>query len=262
MPRASGPGVCVAGMHRAGTSMVARLLNLCGLWLGPPEELVPPAPDNAEGFWENLHLVGVNDLVLGRLGGTWDVPPALPAGWEHDARLDDLVLAATELVGRLADVGPWAWKDPRNSLTLPFWERVVPGAPVVLCLRSPLEVARSLAQRDGMSLAETFELWATYYTHALEHAAPARLIVTDYARYFADAGAEVRRVLAFLDLHPSHPTIEAALAAVAPHLRHQRAAPPDLAAAGAPPRVVRLDALLRSAASRSPVGADALRAVV
>ncbi len=29
--------ICIIGMHRSGTSMVARLLNLCGLDLGPAE---------------------------------------------------------------------------------------------------------------------------------------------------------------------------------------------------------------------------------
>ena len=33
---------CIIGMHRSGTSMVVRLLNLCGLDLGPPEQFMPP----------------------------------------------------------------------------------------------------------------------------------------------------------------------------------------------------------------------------
>ena len=34
--------LCVTGMHRSGTSMVARLLNVCGLDLGPEADLLPP----------------------------------------------------------------------------------------------------------------------------------------------------------------------------------------------------------------------------
>lgn len=45
--------VCIAGFHRAGTSMVARLLARSGVYLGPEEDLLAPAPDNPEGFWEN-----------------------------------------------------------------------------------------------------------------------------------------------------------------------------------------------------------------
>lgn len=43
--------VCMAGRHRFGTSMVARLLNLRGLYLGEEADLLPPASDNVEGFW-------------------------------------------------------------------------------------------------------------------------------------------------------------------------------------------------------------------
>jgi hypothetical protein len=41
--------VCIAGMHCSGTSMVARLLNLCGLYLGPEGELLPSTPDSPGG---------------------------------------------------------------------------------------------------------------------------------------------------------------------------------------------------------------------
>src|SRR5262245_32561331 len=115
MPLVARPGICVAGMHRAGTSMVARLLNLCGVWLGPDDELVPAAPDNPAGFWEHVSFVGLNEILLAAAGGTWDRPPARPAGWADAPRLDEMVLAGRELATRLAAAGPWAWKDPRNS---------------------------------------------------------------------------------------------------------------------------------------------------
>ena len=242
-------GVCIAGMHRTGTSMVARLLNLCGLWLGPPEDLVPPAPDNPEGFWENVHLVGVNDLVLAALGGAWDAPPPLPAGWARRPDLDELALAAAELVDRLAAAGPWAWKDPRSSLTLPFWQRVVPDLRVVVCIRNPVEVARSLRARDGMPLAEGLRLWEAYYARLLADTEPGRRLVTHYAAYFDHARRELRRLLAFLGLTPPARTLCRALDAVGPRLRHQHAALQDVTAAGAGPGVTALYARLSAEAA-------------
>ena len=44
----------VVGMHRSGTSIVSRLLNLLGAHLGPEDDLMPPKPDNPTGFWEAL----------------------------------------------------------------------------------------------------------------------------------------------------------------------------------------------------------------
>ncbi|MFY7850700.1 MAG: hypothetical protein ACOVQ6_02790, partial [Brevundimonas sp.] len=40
----------VAGMHRSGTSAVARLLSLAGGAL--PGNIIQPGPDNPTGFWE------------------------------------------------------------------------------------------------------------------------------------------------------------------------------------------------------------------
>src|SRR6266702_718721 len=36
--------VCISGMHRSGTSMVANLLRQCGLCLGDAAELIPADP--------------------------------------------------------------------------------------------------------------------------------------------------------------------------------------------------------------------------
>ena len=61
--------VCITGMHRSGTSMIARILNLCGLYLGPQDKMMPPKPDNPQGFWENIDLAVLNENILMHLGG-------------------------------------------------------------------------------------------------------------------------------------------------------------------------------------------------
>jgi len=46
--------ICIIGMHRSGTSMIARVLNLCRLDLGPSEQLMKPYEvDNPLGYFEN-----------------------------------------------------------------------------------------------------------------------------------------------------------------------------------------------------------------
>jgi len=71
--------ICIAGMHRSGTSMVARLLRDCGLYLGPEEELGFDVR-NGEPHWENVRFVELNDEILNRLGGSWHNPPKFRAG--------------------------------------------------------------------------------------------------------------------------------------------------------------------------------------
>src|ERR1700748_2976905 len=68
--------ICIAGAHRSGTSMLARLLHSSGLNLGPEKDMMPPAADNPDGFWENLQFVRLNDELLNSAGGAWDLPPA------------------------------------------------------------------------------------------------------------------------------------------------------------------------------------------
>ena len=114
--------LCIAGMHRSGTSMIASLLYNCGLNLGPDKDLLSPATDNPEGFWEHRAFMKLNDSILRELGGTWDRPPrTVAAGWEDEEALHRLRNRAVKLVRQFQGREPWGWKDPRNCLTLPLW---------------------------------------------------------------------------------------------------------------------------------------------
>lgn len=227
-------------MHRSGTSMVARILSACGLFLGREEELIGPAIDNPEGFWENLNFVRINEELLARFGGSWDEPPALPAGWEFAPEVEPLLGRASELAARFGGQTHWGWKDPRNSLTIPFWLRVVPSLKVVVCVRNPLEVAHSLFVRGDTTGAAQFQLWPHYYRQILAAAPPGARIVTHYQSYFEDADAEVRRVAGWLGLEVSGAALERARAQVSGNLRHHHITTGALKAAGAPDEVVEL----------------------
>src|SRR5258708_4760869 len=109
--------VCITGMHRSGTSLVANLLRQCGLYLGEEDDLIPATADNQQGYWENRRFLALNDDILKELGGSWDFPPLAPAGWHDDERLNPLRVKAEILVDQFRDHQPWGWKDPRNSLT-------------------------------------------------------------------------------------------------------------------------------------------------
>jgi len=116
-------------MHRSGTSALTRILNPLGVSLGPEEQLLEPAPHNPAGFWENERVFELNDELLEALGGNATTPPVLADGWERASELDGLRTRAASLVASLADGAEIAgWKDPRLSLTLPFWRTVAPVA--------------------------------------------------------------------------------------------------------------------------------------
>src|SRR5262245_57953734 len=56
--------ICVLGMHRSGTSVAARLMNLLGIDLGVEEHLLGPQPDNPKGFWEYQPILALNEELL------------------------------------------------------------------------------------------------------------------------------------------------------------------------------------------------------
>jgi hypothetical protein len=159
--------VCVIGMHRSGTSVVARILNLLGLSLGPEAELLAPAPRNPAGFWENERVVELNDELLVELGGNATTPLVLADGWERAARLDPLRERAAAVVASISDgARAVGLKDPRLSLTLPFWRTVTPVAHVVHCLRDPVEAAPSLSRWHPLDLEAAGALWLRYVVSA------------------------------------------------------------------------------------------------
>ncbi len=194
-----GSAVCVLGMHRSGTSVLARVLNLLGVDLGPSHCLMSPDPNNPGGYWEHQGLVDINDAILRRFGGSWDRPPVFPFGWERSEGLADLRASARELLrDTFADAALWGWKDPRTCLTLPFWQSLLPPMRHVIALRSPLSVARSLERRDGLSMEESGRLWLRYVTSALMHTQGRARVIVPYERLLAEPGRDARRLADFI----------------------------------------------------------------
>jgi hypothetical protein len=222
--------VAIAGMHRAGTSMVARVLRICGLDLGNDQDFAPPAPDNTEGYWEDLRFVAMNDRILDAFGGAWDAPPLLPEGWVRDVRLDAIRREAEALAATRTE--PWGWKDPRTSLTAPFWRDLLPGLRFVVCVRNPLEVAGSLRARGYTSERFGLRLWEEYHRALDAAAADAPQIVTHYDSYFRDAAAEVARVVAFAVPAATETLRHQAVESASEGARHQRRSAGAVAGAG------------------------------
>jgi hypothetical protein len=212
--------VAVAGMHRTGTSMVAKALRLAGLYLGEDEDLVEAAPDNPEGFYEHAGIVTCNDDLLEVTGGAWDHPPPCPPLAADDPRVVEVADKARKTIAPLAVTGTWGWKDPRTSLTARFWLDLVPDLRVVVCVRHPLEVALSLKRRNRSSYAHGLALWHSYYHALLDTVPEDRRIVTHYDAHLNNGGDELERLLRFAHLDPA--AAGTALSAANPQLRHHR----------------------------------------
>jgi len=75
--------ILIVGMHRSGTSVLARGLQALGVSIG--DNLLPGNEWNPKGYFEHADIVGLNDTLLGLVGRRWD-SLALPP-WDEMAPL-------------------------------------------------------------------------------------------------------------------------------------------------------------------------------
>jgi hypothetical protein len=178
--------VMVCGLHRSGTSAVTRLVNLLGADIA--RDLAPAGPDNILGYWESSAVVAIHDRLLKAVAAVQDFSfdsTPLPADWRATN-------AAREAKRRLANVIQrefagsrlFVVKDPRFWRFLPLWVELLAelgiSPVVVLPFRNPLEVAASLARRDGLPLQEALLL---YFCAALETERASRALPRVFVRY-------------------------------------------------------------------------------
>jgi hypothetical protein len=164
--------IFVVGMHRSGTSALTRTLSLVGASL--PKTLLPENYDNPTGFWESSELVALHDDILASAGSRWDDLGNIPECWfaSEDA-VEFRIRAHTLLASEFPKASLPIIKDPRVCRLVPFWVATlaeVNAVPLfIFALRNPMEIAASLASRNGFPLAKTLLLWLKHNLEAERH---------------------------------------------------------------------------------------------
>jgi glycosyltransferase involved in cell wall biosynthesis/SAM-dependent methyltransferase len=141
----------VLGMHRSGTSSVARLLNMMGAYFAPPGMSMPPTAANAKGYWEREDIRQINDAMLQDLGCRWDNVADFDASLINAKFIARYSGALRKIVYELDAQRPWMAKDPRFCLLLPVWEAVLEVPVYIYVYRAPVQIAKSLAVRENNS---------------------------------------------------------------------------------------------------------------
>jgi hypothetical protein len=158
--------------------------------------------DNARGYWEQLEIYEINEEILSAFGGTWGRPPNLLPGWEHSPALAAIRNRASGSLTSLFGTREqrWAWKDPRASITLPFWRDLIGDMDYVLCVRNPADVAASLVRRgtDGLDFEDAVALWLRYLRAALDGTRGYRRLILLYENYFKDTERQLQRLINFV----------------------------------------------------------------
>ena len=235
--------VVILGMHRSGTSAMARALQVMGVHLG--DRLMAPNADvNAKGFWEDIDVNELNIEMLTSLGSDWF--HAAPLQTEELAllRARGYVLRAVELLRqKLRAYTLFGFKDPRVAKLLPFWLSVFAlcdcEVGFLISLRHPRSVMKSLAKRDGIDAEQSYLLWLSYLIDSLTHSAGARRVIVDYDRLMQEPEGELRRAAAVFALEIDDGALhEYKVEFLDDGLRHTVYSPDDLLLDDACPPVV------------------------
>ncbi len=215
--------VFITGMHRSGTSLAARVVNLLGVDLGPPARHIQADEANPRGHWEALPLVDINRDLLEAMGGSWDRPPALAPGWEHETGLDPLRDRARDWLDALfpGKQRPIGFKDPRLCLTLPFWRTVVEVDTVVLCLREPAALADSLMKRNELDREHSAALWIEYVCASWANTTVDDRVLVDYWDLVDEPLAAARMLARTIALGEPAPEVEERIVAFAEPSLHR-----------------------------------------
>ena len=188
------PGIAVVGMHRSGTSVVTRLINLLGASLGREDDLHSEGSGDPP-HWESAALVAMNDRILREFGCTWYAGPALPDGWVRSDAAERLLPAMREaFAGVYSGTAPWVWKDPRLCLTLPLWRRILNIGAAVFVHRAAGPVATSLRRRNRFPLWYGLALWNRYNHAAMAAGAGLPLVSLSFERLIADPTGVAQRI--------------------------------------------------------------------
>lgn len=219
-PKNLPPPVIVLGMHRSGTSVLAELLQACGLFIGRRYDHHFETP-----FFQRLNMA-----CLESAGATWFRPE--PYLERHDSD-PEFVRQCQSLLERRVNtlfarkflgwrhalgvqeprVSAWGWKDPRTCLTLDLWLPLFPGARLLHVVRHPLDVAISLERREhqrrkegrtpveeSLDLDHGLRLWETYVEACRRFRGENAYHEIRYETLMADPEGELAKLLPFCGL--------------------------------------------------------------
>jgi hypothetical protein len=198
------PIVLVLGMHRSGTSLCSHLLSALGVDMADD---IGVNFGNDRGHWERREIVEFHDRILGRFnrdyfGQFHDF--ALPVAWWADPRVAQIRREIVAFLEQRMGEGYFGFKDPRTVRLMPMWHQIfneLKLAPkVVLCLRNPAQVARSLHARDGLDPANGEYRWLVHMIDFFRYASNLEFCTVEYEEWFDNPAANLEKLRKFLDL--------------------------------------------------------------
>ncbi len=154
----------VLGMHRSATSLTAEILSEIGLYMGDKEDMLEPDNENKDGYFEIRKVVELNDDILLENNMVWCCVKSSPI----DLKTQKGYLIKSNIIELFDKSGERdiAIKDPRFCILEPFWRNEIKNLKlnpkIIVVVRHPYEVAKSLVKRDGIEFDYALKIWFYY----------------------------------------------------------------------------------------------------
>lgn len=156
--------ILITGLPRSGTSMVAGIINCCGIFGG---KLLRGNKDNQRGYFENTEIRNKIDKALLKQMNCDprgqnilpEVSPLIYPILRQNIKND--VLSILKKDGWRKDVR-WFFKDAKLSLLWPVWNYAFPDAQWVIVRRPDEQIIESCLNTGFMSGRKTRKSWTQY----------------------------------------------------------------------------------------------------
>ncbi len=195
--------IIVLGMHRSGTSVLSRSLNIFGFKHGNKSQ--EENYDNPKGFFEDSDIRELNDKILKKLNINWNL--FFPTV-RHSFSKNDFIEYTEEavlLLQRKINLNPFfIIKDPRMCRLLFFWKNVFKILKIktfyAFSIRDPINIALSLKKRNNFYPEQAFMLWFEHLLFAVNDTLEEQTVFIEYDKILDFPKKEIERIGTILNI--------------------------------------------------------------
>lgn len=201
--------VFVLGAGRSGTSVLTRILSLCGGNL--PGHLMEGNGANPKGYWEPIEVLCLNTQFLLDHDTTW-FDPTLTIQEEHvidKSARDGFIKKICQFFETLQSAAPLIIKEPRITALGDLWTSAAQRAGfdvrVVIAVRRPVEVVLSL-EAQGVRRELATILWLKYNLLAERYSRHLPRVFVEYSKLLEDWRSQLSRIERVIPIRTSAAT--------------------------------------------------------
>jgi hypothetical protein len=200
----------VLGIGLSGTSLCSHVLSALGIGMANTSSLgamTDLTQNNSNGDWGCSDIANWHNRILGHFDRSYLNPLPLPVGWWVDPEVlkieREIVAYLKERIGGASYFG---FSDARTIRLIPVWKRIATQLQVtlklILCLREPRQVARSLQECDGIDCDLAEYLWFVSTIEFAKHCGDIPYCIVNYDEWPETPEQNLNKIMRLLEINP------------------------------------------------------------